>query len=52
MEDPLKDEAEEAVIREEMKASDEAVLFMSSIGEWEYFILCSCSQSRVGVTWF
>lgn len=52
MEDPLKDEAEEAVVREEIKASDEAVLFMASIGEWENFILCSCSQSRVGVTWF
>ncbi|XP_056913111.1 ciliogenesis-associated TTC17-interacting protein isoform X1 [Takifugu flavidus] len=31
MEDPLKDEAEEAVIREELKASEEAVLFMASV---------------------
>lgn len=37
MEDPLKDKAAEAVIREEIKASDEAVLFMSSIGEWVPF---------------
>lgn len=34
MEDPLKDDAEEAIIREEIKASDEAVSFMSSVGEW------------------
>lgn len=33
MDDPLTNETEEAVIREEIKASDEAVLFMSSIGE-------------------
>lgn len=52
MEDPPKDGAEEAVLREEIKASEEAVLFMSTIGEWEYFILCSCSQSRGSVTWF
>lgn len=34
MEDPLKEGAAEALIREEIQASDEAVLFMSSVGEW------------------